>query len=213
MKKSVYSLVLMDSVIKAADEAAYKLGTSRSNLINQILAEHLACVTPEMRMKQIFAAISEAMTAHYQIQEQRSDSLMTLRTSLEYRYRPVLNYKIELARSPESYLGTLRAQIRTQNPSLISIFESFFSYWTNLELRLLPSPADKLYSYDLAPGCFSRALLNISDPDKDVSDAITSYISLLDKAIKLYISAPHAFASAAPEIEREYKSHLIHTII
>ena len=41
MKRSVYSLVLMDDVIKAVDEQAYRLGTSRSNLINQILAERL----------------------------------------------------------------------------------------------------------------------------------------------------------------------------
>ena len=33
LKKSVYSLVLMDEVIKAVDEQAYRLGTSRSNLI------------------------------------------------------------------------------------------------------------------------------------------------------------------------------------
>ena len=39
----------MDDVIRAVDEQAYRLGTSRSNLINQILAEHLSCVTPEMR--------------------------------------------------------------------------------------------------------------------------------------------------------------------
>ena len=37
MKKSIYSLVLMDEVIRAVDEQAYRLGTSRSNLINQIL--------------------------------------------------------------------------------------------------------------------------------------------------------------------------------
>ena len=36
MKKSVYSLVLMDDVVKAIDDMAYKLNTSRSNLINQI---------------------------------------------------------------------------------------------------------------------------------------------------------------------------------
>ena len=46
MKKSVYSLVLMDDVVKAIDDMAYKLNTSRSNLINQILAEHVSFKTP-----------------------------------------------------------------------------------------------------------------------------------------------------------------------
>ena len=37
MKKSVYSLVLMDDVVNAIDDMAYQMNTSRSNLINQIL--------------------------------------------------------------------------------------------------------------------------------------------------------------------------------
>ena len=39
MGKSVYSLVLMDEVVDAIDQMAYRNNTSRSNLINQILAE------------------------------------------------------------------------------------------------------------------------------------------------------------------------------
>lgn len=38
MSKSVYSLVLGDEVVAQIDRAAYALGTSRSNLINQVLA-------------------------------------------------------------------------------------------------------------------------------------------------------------------------------
>ena len=78
MKRSVYSLVLMDDVIKAVDEQAYRLGTSRSNLINQILAERLSCVTPEMRMREIFDSMTELIGGAFRIQQQRSASLMTL---------------------------------------------------------------------------------------------------------------------------------------
>ena len=38
MKKSVYSLTLMDDVINAIDKLAYKSNTNRSNMINTILA-------------------------------------------------------------------------------------------------------------------------------------------------------------------------------
>ena len=41
MNKSVYSLVLMDNVVGEVDELAYEMGTSRSNLINQILADEV----------------------------------------------------------------------------------------------------------------------------------------------------------------------------
>ncbi len=39
MKRSTYSLILMDDVVAAIDRLAAQQGTSRSNLINQILAE------------------------------------------------------------------------------------------------------------------------------------------------------------------------------
>ena len=54
MNKSVYSLVLMDNVVSEVDKLAYELGTSRSNLSNQILAEYVRYTTPEMRMRAIF---------------------------------------------------------------------------------------------------------------------------------------------------------------
>ena len=38
MKKSMYSLMLADEVVKAVDELAAEHGTNRSNMINQILA-------------------------------------------------------------------------------------------------------------------------------------------------------------------------------
>ena len=47
MKKSVYSIVLSDDVIDKIDELAYRTNTSRSNLINQILADHVSYTTPE----------------------------------------------------------------------------------------------------------------------------------------------------------------------
>ena len=100
MKRSVYSLVLMDDVIKAVDEQAYRLGKSRSNLINQILAERLSCVTPEMRMREIFDSMTELIGGAFRIQQQRSASLMTLRTALDYKYRPTINFKVELERAP-----------------------------------------------------------------------------------------------------------------
>ena len=37
MKKTLYSLMLSDDVVRAVDEMAHSLGTNRSSLINQIL--------------------------------------------------------------------------------------------------------------------------------------------------------------------------------
>ncbi|MBE6861928.1 MAG: hypothetical protein E7497_03380 [Ruminococcus sp.] len=209
MKKSVYSLVLMDEVIKAVDRQAYRLGTSRSNLINQILAENLSCITPEMRMREIFSSISQLLDADFQILQQRSDSLMTLKTALEYKYRPTVNYKVELFRSPDKYLGTLRVHIRTQNASLINLFNTFFAYWINMENELLEQLGCSDYACELTSGCFMRKLLSYGAiPDESLGEAIYSYISVLDKAIKTYFSAPHEFEAVSGKLQYEYISQL-----
>lgn len=214
MKKNVYSIVLMDNIIKAVDEEAYRIGTSRSNLINQILAEHLSCITPEMRMREIFSSLTSMINADFQIQQQRSDSFMTLRTALEYKYRPTINYKVELARSPDRYLGTLRVHIRTQSSSLINLFNNFFVYWINLETEMLNRLGCGDYFCDLSSGCFMRQLFNCEKlSEEEIGETIYSYITILDKAVKLYFSAPQTFSAAAPEIEREYARQLQHTII
>ena len=97
MKKSVYSLVLMDEVVEAIDRMAYTRNTSRSNLINQILAEHVSYVTPEMRMRDIFSCLEQILSEEcYQIQSQASDSMFSIRSPIRYKYRPTVRYSVEL---------------------------------------------------------------------------------------------------------------------
>ena len=54
MSKSVYSIVLTDEVVEAVDRLAYQRGTSRSNMIDRILAESVSFMTPQQRMRQVF---------------------------------------------------------------------------------------------------------------------------------------------------------------
>ena len=46
MKKTLYSLMLDDEVVREVDALAHQLGTNRSNLINQIIAEYVNYTTP-----------------------------------------------------------------------------------------------------------------------------------------------------------------------
>lgn len=204
----------MDDVIKAVDEQAYRLGTSRSNLINQILAEHLSCVTPEMRMREIFAQMTELMNSSFRIQEQRSPSLMTVKTALEYKYRPTINYKVELERSPQQYLGTLRVSIRTQSAALIDMFHSFFAYRAKLENSYLSRLGINSYSCDIGDGSFSRRLINTGAlTGEQAGEAIGEYIKDLDHAVKTYFAAPETFGESAPILERDYRALLGRYII
>ena len=208
LKKSVYSLVLMDDVIKAVDREAYKRGTSRSDLINQILAEQLSCVTPEMRMREIFGSVAELISSSFHIQQQRSASLMTLRTALEYKYRPTINYKVELERVPSEYIGTLRVQIRTQSSVLKGLFNSFFTYRAGLESSALAALGRDDYLCELSDGCFSRRLINPSLDPEQTGEAISCYVKDLDRSVQTYFAAPHDFQRYAPELAKDYTAML-----
>jgi predicted transcriptional regulator len=59
MGKSVYSIVLIDEVVAKVDKLAYKNGTSRSNIINKILAEYVSFTTPEDQMREIFSQLGK----------------------------------------------------------------------------------------------------------------------------------------------------------
>jgi len=208
MKKSVYSLVLMDDVIKAVDREAYKRGTSRSNLINQILAEQLSCTTPEMRMQEIFGSLSDLIGSAFSIQQQRSASLMTLRTALEYKYRPTISYKVELDRSPDEFLGTLRVQIRTQSGALTAAFNRFFAYRAKLEAAALSAHGRTDYIYSLTDGTFLRRLLNSGLDEEGTAEAISRYLNDLNRSIQIYFSSPDDFTECAPKLSADYSRML-----
>ena len=63
MKKTLYSLMLSDDVVRAVDELAHRMGTNRSALVNQILAEYTDMVTPERQVQDIFRQIGEILGA------------------------------------------------------------------------------------------------------------------------------------------------------
>jgi hypothetical protein len=186
LKRSVYSLVLNEDVIEAIDNMAYSLGTSRSNLINQILAEKVSLVTPEKRMDNIFEQIKELMFEDcYQIQERQSDSLMCIRSSVKYKYRPTVKYSVELFRNPKDGIGRLKVNFRTQNQMLLQLIDSFFHIWANLETTRLR----KDISYSIEVGKFTRTFKDTNT--NDVGVAISDYIHIFDIALKQYFRNPN----------------------
>mgnify|MGYP002907622326 CR=1 FL=1 len=49
-------------LVREVDALAHRMGTNRSALVNQILAEYVSVPTPERRWNDIFEAIEELMT-------------------------------------------------------------------------------------------------------------------------------------------------------
>ena len=189
MKKAVYSLVLSEDVVEAVDRMAYARGTSRSNLINQLLAEAVGYVTPERRMAEILQTLSEQMTGLFQLQEQATDGMLTIRSPLRYRYKPTIRYRVELYRQPEHALGVMHASFRTQNQSLIDEAERFFELWSQAECA---NGLCMREDYKVADGCWDRRFRIKAGQEasaQEIGAAIGQYIKRVDAALKAYFAA------------------------
>ena len=208
MKKTLYSLVLNDEVVREVDALAHRMGTNRSNLINQILAEYVNYTTPEQRINEVLSAIEQLMAPSRDLVPFFSPNSysMSLKSSLEYKYRPTVKYEVELYRGAGEQIGELTVLFRTQSMALIQGMTDFFRLWKQIEdAHLQPLTGAKI-DYALYDGKFLRS---IAAPDKDCStqelaSALSDYITLFDKLLKGYLAdrySPH-------EIEGAYCSYL-----
>lgn len=209
MKKTLYSLMLNDDVIREVDILAHSRGTNRSNLINQILAEYVSVTTPERRVNDIFSAIEALVAPSRELVPFFAPSGMTmsLKSSLEYKYRPTVKYEVELYRSDENALGALSVVFRTQSAALIRDMTTFFRLWKRIEdaclAPLLPAPVD----YALYDGKFVRSITAPAGRDctaEELAEALSDYIKLFDGLLKGFLCGRFT----AADVEREYRSDL-----
>ena len=213
MKKTLYSLMLNDEVVREVDAMAHRLGTNRSNLINEILAEYVNYTTPERRINDILSTIQDLM--------QPSGDLipffaphtysMSLKSSLEYKYRPTIKYEVELFKGGEDAIGALSVLFRTQSPTLIEGMTDFFRLWKSIEDAHLARKLGERIEYTLYEGKFVRS---ISVPDKacnseELARAIAEYIRLFDKLMKGWLTGRYD----AHAVEAAYYSYLTNTDI
>ncbi|MBR5486337.1 MAG: hypothetical protein IKV41_07490 [Oscillospiraceae bacterium] len=208
MKKSVYSLVLADDVVRAIDNMAYSMNTSRSNLINQILAQAVSYTTPEQRMKDIFTSlirVFEPQTA-LQVQEQPSDSMISLRSAIRFKYNPTIRYSVELYRTGGDAVGELKIATRTQSRQLMALLEEFFEGIVLLEKNTLKKSA-----YRFSGGKFHREILLENSnrlSHEQLGEAIAAYIQMLDNAMKAYFNNINDMQTASKHITEIYSNYI-----
>ena len=56
----------------------------------------------------------------------------------------------------------------------------------------------------MTSGCFTRKLLESGLDDEKTGEAISSYLTHLNRSIQTYFSAPDEFMKYAPGLEKEY---------
>ena len=192
MKKTLYSLMLNDEVVREIDARAHRMGTNRSALINQILAEYVDYTTPERRINDVLSAIEALMQPSRELVPffAPNSFSMSLKSSLEYKYRPTVKYEVELFRGREESIGQLSVVFRTQSIALIEGMTAFFRLWKQIEDAHLRPLTGARIDYALYDGKFVRS---IAAPDKDCSTdelagALSEYIKLFDKLMKAYLA-------------------------
>ena len=205
MKKTLYSLMLSDDVVREIDRLAHVQGTNRSNLINHILADYVSVVTPEQRINRIFKAVEELLSPSRELVPFVSPNVptMSLKSSLEYKYRPTIKYEVSLFGPESKDLGELSVVFRTQSPALIEAMTAFFRLLKQTEDALSPHRhEDALYD-----GRFVRSIRcpeNVTDAE-EIASAISDYVTLFDKLMKGYICGGLTAQQVAEQYAAVYK--------
>lgn len=192
MDRSVYSLVLMDRVVNEIDRLAYEKSTSRSNLINQILAEYVSLVTPEKMREDTFLQIQDLMGDVGQFRVQPSgEGMLLLKSVIKYRYNPSIRYSVRLNRDKEPHVGKLTAVFRTQNKELLETVSEFFKLWMSLEESFAAKhfPEGEVFAV-IEEGKYLREFVCPTNESsvQQIAGAITNYINVFDCALKAYFN-------------------------
>ena len=214
MQKSLYSLILMDDVVREIDAIARKQNTNRSNLINQILAEYVSMVTPEQRIYNIFNCIDN-LIGHNNFDSyiEPHESTMSLKSSLNYRYRPTIRYLVELYRTGENASGELKIVFRTQSQELLIRLQEFFGLWTKMERIYLKDYSSQVINYSFENGKFTRTFQMPRDrlyDNEDTARAISDYIRMFDDIVKGYITGTYM---SFTEMENRYLQYLNSSVV
>ena len=188
MKKTLYSLMLDDNVMRLADLQAHRLGLPSSAYVNQVLANAVGYVTPAERINSIFAAAEALLAPDQELVPffTPNTGLMSMKSSLSYKYRPTVKYEVALSAEAGDTLGTLNVIFRTQSAELISLLTAFFRLWKGIEDRCFPGR----FGYALYDGRLERSL-RLPETDvtaEEIAEAITDYVSLFDHCMKAYLA-------------------------
>ena len=213
MSKSVYSLVLSDEIVRAIDSLAYRMNTSRSALIDRILAEKLSMQTPEIRMRNIMENISSFFDEEiFRLQTAAGDGGMLIKSPLPYKYKPTIRYSVELMREGK-YLGRLKVSFRTQNAALVTLMNDFLTCFASIERRNLAqfTDIDIIIDNDKMTRMLNKPILKdtrkVTDPNL-TAKAIADYVNFLDRTIKLYFENADNRKQAIALIDAAYKEHM-----
>lgn len=210
MEKSLYSLMLMDSVVSEIDKIALRENTNRSNLVNQILADYVSLMTPEKRIDNIFKNIEKLISDTSEMVPfvAPNQLTMSMKSSLKYKYRPTIKYSVQLYRIPGKAIGELNVNFRTQSSALLADITKFFRLWKRLEDAYISEYYEEgVIRYELYDNKLVRTIAvpkNRDYTNEELGHAISAYIKMFDTLMKMYLNQ----TCTSQELEQHYLKYL-----
>jgi len=207
MKKSIYSLMLFDEIVEKIDQMAYVNYTNRSQLINEILAEHLGLVTPEQKIQTILETLKENLSDTLSVSQVNKNSSIQFGKSLKYKYRPKVKYSIEFVGVGGQKYAVLKISSRTKSVELNHHFDEFFRIICELEAKHISK--DEIIYETSANHKFVREFRDegsVSRDVKEVSSLLTNYLKMIDAAMDIYFE--HEGSDVEGDIKQLYQNYL-----
>lgn len=189
MKKSVYSLMLFDEIVDEIDKIASEENLNRSQIINDILAEHLGLITPEQKIQRILDNLNKTIGKELSVKSCIKNSSIRFGKNIDYKYKPIINYTYEFIGPVDNKFAVLKISSRSKSTELNNLFEEFFNCLSNLEQRnsfhigIKPEKKSKhkfIREFRLE-GCIKRDL-------NEVTDFLINYLLMLDEALEVFFS-------------------------
>ena len=202
--------MLMDEVVAEVDKLAMRMNTNRSNLVNQILAEYVSVSTPEKQIDSIFRQMEELISRTSELVPLVTPNQlsMSVKSSLQYKYRPTVRYVVQLYRTPGSAVGELTVNFRSQSPALLSAMANFFMFWKRMEDAYIAEYYEPgALVYELSDSKFVRTIAmprGRKYSSEELGRAISSYVTMFDELMKGFLSGKYT----ERELERRYVSCL-----
>ena len=193
MGKTLYSLLLSEEVVREVDAAAHRSGLSRSALVDRVLAEYVQLTTPERRIEDIFRRLESLLAGDRELVATLPPNAASLsvKSCLQYRYRPTVRYSLELYRTYGRRLGVLNVTFRSQSVALLSVMTEFFSLWQAVETELFAERGLAAPNCDGSDGRFRREISLPTGGEyaaEEIAQAIGRYVRLFDMTMKRYLA-------------------------
>jgi predicted transcriptional regulator len=189
MKKSVYSLMLFDEIVERIDQMAYLNNTNRSQLINDILAEHIGLVTPEQKVQAVLDSLEENFENKLSVGQMVKNSSIQFGKSLKYKYRPKVCYSYEFTGSGGQKYAVLKISSRTQSDELNTHFDDFFKMIGQIERE--HHITEGQCGQGQTNHKFVREFKKSGEVSQDVgsiTQTLTHYLQMIDTAMNCYFS-------------------------